>query len=168
MEVVIRNLTKDNGKDFDNDFSITLPMDTNKLKDFLGSDEWIIVDCPIGEELTNICDINDILSSTDEETVRILSTAYWFHEVVEIIENDSYVIVNFDEETSLYNGGNGVYHSDWWKGYILRELGYVSFPFEYKKEMEDYLKFEQLWYTAESEGWEEVSYNGKTYLVNAN
>lgn len=44
-------------------------------------------------------------------------------------------------------------------------MGYINFPFAYTEDMEDYVKWEQLWYTANSEGWCNVRYNGNTYLV---
>lgn len=44
MEITIRNITKDTMVDFNNDHTITLPMDEEKLRNMLGNDEWIIVD----------------------------------------------------------------------------------------------------------------------------
>ena len=34
---------------------------------------------------------------------------------------------------------------------------------EYKEEMEDYIKWDSVWTTAECEGWREVEYKNKTY-----
>lgn len=42
MEITIRNITKDTMIDFNNDHTITLPMDKEKLKSMLGNDEWFI------------------------------------------------------------------------------------------------------------------------------
>lgn len=81
------------------------------------------------------------------------------------MEIEDYTIIDFDGETSQYNRGNGVINDEWWKGFVLHDLGYENFPFEYTEEMEDYVKFEQLWYTANSEGWVDIRYNGNTYLV---
>ena len=37
MEITIRNITKDTMLDFNNDHTITLPMDEEKLKSMLGN-----------------------------------------------------------------------------------------------------------------------------------
>ena len=163
MEIIIRNITKDTMVDLKNDHTIVLPMDNEKLQAFLGNDEWIIVCSPIGEELTNITELNDLLLKVDPEELLILSEAYCFDEIKEMDEN--YTIINFTEETAQYNNGNGVFESDWWMGYVLHQLGYINFPFEYTDEMEDYVKFEQLWLTANSEGWIAVRHDGNLYLV---
>ena len=55
--------------------------------------------------------------------------------------------------------------TDEWKGFVLFQEGYGDLPFEYKEEMEGYIKWEQVWYTADSDGWVEVKYKDKTYLV---
>ena len=102
MEITIRNITKDNMRDFSNDHTIQLPMNEEELRKLLGNDEWIIVDSPIGEELTNITELNDLLSEKDEETLRILQSAgYLFDE----IKNGEFTIVDFDSETSQWNYG---------------------------------------------------------------
>lgn len=64
-------------------------------------------------------------------------------ELLEKDDPDAFIIIDFDVETESYNGGNGVYTD----------------------EMEDYLKFEQLWYTAESENWRETRYQRHCYLM---
>ena len=71
MTITIRNITKDTMMDFNNDFTISLPMEEDKLLEFLGSDEWIIVDSPIGEELTNIIELNELLTEKSEEDLKI-------------------------------------------------------------------------------------------------
>ena len=38
MEITIRNITKDNMRDFSNDHTINLPMDEEKLRSMLGND----------------------------------------------------------------------------------------------------------------------------------
>ena len=163
MEITIRNITKDNMRDFSNDHTINLPMDEEKLRSMLGNDEWIIVDSPVGDELTNITELNDLLSEKSEETLRILQSAgYLFDE----IKNGEFTIVDFDSETSQWNYGYGIYADEWWKGYLLHHLGYMEFPFEYTEEMEDWVKFEELWAQADSEGWRATRYNNTTYLVN--
>ena len=162
MKITIRNITKDNMKDFRNDHTITLPMEETALKMFLGSDEWIIVDAPIGEELTNIMELNEILTEKEEETIKILQSAgYLFEE----IKSGEFTIIDFDGETQSYNCGNGVICDDWWKGFVLHDLGYVSFPFAYTEDMEDYVRFESLWTDANCNGWRECTVNNNTYLV---
>lgn len=162
MAVTIRNITKDTTMNFDNDHTIHLPMRESLLKHFLGRGEWIIVDSPVGNEFTDIFDLNKLAQHFEKEDFEILSRTFLFEELMEL---ETYSIINFTEETAQYNTGNGVYADDWWKGYVLHNLGYEVFPFTYTDDMEDYVKFEQLWYTAFSEGWREISYNGNLYLV---
>ena len=109
--------------------------------------------------------MNKLFQQIDEETIFILSKAFYLEEIFEIAEKQNFSVVNFTEETAQYNAGNGVSADDWWKGRVLFDLGYEKFPFRYLPEMENYLKFEQLWYTADSEGWVEVTYCSNTYLV---
>jgi hypothetical protein len=162
MTITIRNITKDNMKDFTNDHTIILPMEETVLKTFLGSYEWIIVDAPIGEELTNIMELNEILTEKEEETIKILQSAgYLFEE----IKSGEFTIIDFNGETQHYNNGNGVINDDWWKGFVLHDLGYASFPFTYTEEMEDYVRFDALWTQADCEGWRECTINNNTYLV---
>ncbi|MBQ4523397.1 MAG: hypothetical protein IJA10_10690 [Lachnospiraceae bacterium] len=163
MDITIRNITKDTMVDFNNDHTIKLPMNEEDLRKLLGDDEWIIVDSPIGEELTNITELNELLSEKDEETLEILQSAGY---LLEEIKNGEFTIVDFDSETSQWNCGNGVSTDDWWKGYLLHDLGYIKFPFKYTEEMEDWVRFEALWEQADCEGWRETRYNNTTYLVN--
>lgn len=168
MKIILRNISKDTMKDFKNDHEINLPMTEEDLKTLLGSDEWIIVDSPIGDEFTNIMEINHLLMEKDEETIRILQAAGYLFEEIKIRE---FTIINFDDETSQWNAGNGVICDDWWKGRLLFELGYAEFPFKYVDIMEDWVRFDALWTQANSEDWREVTINTvspllrKTYLV---
>lgn len=164
MEIVIRNITKDTMVDFNNDHVITLPMDEEKLRNMLANDEWIIIDTPVGDEFTNIEKLNALLNEIDEDNLRILTKAFLLNEIMES-GFDNFSIVDFDAETSQYNGGNGVIAVEEWYGRVLYDLGYINFPFAYTEDMEDYVKWEQLWYTANSEGWCNVRYNENTYLV---
>lgn len=161
MEITIRNITKDTMVDFNNDHTITLPMNEEKLRNILGDDEWIVVD-GTPDELTNIIDLNNRISEIGEDDFCILAKSFIPKEAMEI---EDYTIVDFDAETSQYNGGNGVIADEEWYGRVLHDLGYINFPFTYTKDMEDYVKWEQLWYTANSDGWCNVRYNGNTYLV---
>lgn len=93
--------------DFNNDHVITLPMDEEKLRNMLGNDEWIIIDAPVGDEFTNIEKLNALLNEIDEDNLRILTKAFLLNEIMES-GFDNFSIVDFDAETSQYNGGNGV------------------------------------------------------------
>ncbi|GEM_PF-1627514 len=168
MQIVVRNITKDNMVDFDNDHVLNLPMGEESLNQFLGKYEWIIVDGEIGDDYTDIRKLNQLLKEYGEEKLHILCCStnnFLIDELLEKDDPDAFIIIDFDVETESYNGGNGVICDDWWKGYLLFKLGYVQFPFKYTDEMEDYLKFEQLWYTAESENWRETRYQGHCYLM---
>ncbi len=71
MDVTIRNITKDNMRDFSNDHTISLPMEEEKLRSLLGDDEWIIVDSPVGEELTSIAGLNELLTEIEEDDLMV-------------------------------------------------------------------------------------------------
>ena len=101
--------------------------------------------------------IKAFLPSVKARTIKIIEDA---------IENErEFTILCFDDLTSQYNYGLGVFASDEWKGFVLFHEGYGELPFEYKEEMEDYIKWDCVWSTAECEGWREVEYKNKTYLV---
>lgn len=166
MEITIRNITKDTMVDFDNDRTIQLPMNEDRLQELLGKDEWIIIDSPIGEELTNIIELNKLLTEIDYDALMILSETYLYNEIKEMVEKgNEYTIIDFDSETADWYNGSGVMGTEEEYGMVLFHNGYVSFPFEYTEEMEDYVKWEALWTTAECEGWREVRHNEKLYLV---
>ena len=165
MEIEIRNITKDTMRDFNNDHSLQLPMNEEQLHSLLGNDEWIIVDSPVGDEFTDITKLNSLLGKIDEESLLILSQVYLFHEIEEMVGKNSYIIVDFDAVTSQYHCGYGVSATDWWKGFVLFDNGYVTLPFEYKGEMEDYIDWETVWAEANYNGWQTVKFKGKTYLV---
>lgn len=158
MDVFLRNITTDE------DVEVSLPMDSEKLKELTGKDEWIIADSPVGEELTSILMLNELVKRFGEENLMVLTEAFLLSEIEEK-EPDDFVIIDFDSETACCNDGNGFIFTDWEKGFVLHDLGYVNFPFKYTDEMEGYVKFEQLWYTAESSGWNAVIINGRPYLV---
>ena len=167
MDVTIRNITKDNMRDFSNDHTISLPMEEEKLRSLLGDDEWIIVDSPVGEELTSIAGLNELLTEIEEDDLMVLSQTYTFDEIVDCVENGrEFSIINFNEETACYNGGiGGIYPDEEWKGRIMFETGYMGVPFEYTPEMEDYINWDRIWTEAECDGWREVEYKSETYLV---
>ena len=168
MEVWIRNITKDTMVDFDNDHCINLPIEEGKLNNLLGDDEWIIVDSPVGEELTNIKKLNEIIQTYNEvfsdgdEILQMLCKTYLLSEI-----EDPYdvIIINFDEETETWCCGNGAPYTDEYKGLLLHSLGLIALPFQYTEEMEDWINWEMLWNQAETEGWREVYFKGNHYLV---
>lgn len=164
MKITIRNITKDTMLNFNNDHTITLPMDKKKLKNMLGNDEWIIVDSPVGDMFTSIEKLNELVKRIDEDSLQILTKAFLINEIMES-ELDNFSIIDFNAETSQYNEGNGVIDDEEWYGRVLHDLGYINFPFAYIEDMEDYVRWETLWYTANTEGWYDVRYNGNTYLV---
>lgn len=160
MNIIIKNLTQNIDRE------ISLPMKKGKIEKILGKDEWLIVDSPfVHDEFINILELNELLEEIDEMKIFILAQAFNFKEIKEMIEKENYIIINFDEETASYNNGNGVIFEDWWKGYLLHDLGYMHFPFEYKEEMEDYVCFDKLWVEANCSGWFELYYNGQHYLI---
>lgn len=167
MEVVIRNITKDNLCDFSNDHVISLPMKEERLRSLLGDDEWIIVDSPVRGEMTSIVKLNELLAEIEEDDLMVLSQAYLLDEIIDCVENErEFSIINFNEEVACYKCGiGGIYPDDEWKGRIMFESGYVRFPFEYTPEMEDYINWDRLWTEAECDGWREVEYRSETYLV---
>jgi hypothetical protein len=166
MEITIRNITKDTMVDFNNDYAINLPMDEEKLRELLGDDEWIIIDSPVGEELTNITELNELLMEIDFKDLMILSKTYLYNEIKEMVENgNEYTIIDFDAVTANWGSGNGVPETEEYKGFVLFDQGYANLPFEHTEEMEDYIRWETVWTTAECENWREVRYNGNLYLV---
>jgi hypothetical protein len=166
MEIIIRNITKDTMADFNNDHTINLPMDETKLRELLGDNEWIIVDSPVGEELTNITELNKLLTEIDYDDLMILSETYLYNEIKGMIENgNEYTIIDFNATTANWGTGNGVAETEEYKGFVLFDEGYANLPFEYTEEMEDYIRWEEVWATAECEDWREIRYNGNLYLV---
>lgn len=168
MEITIRNITKDTMLDFNNDHTINLPMEEGKLKALLGNDEWIIVDSPVGEELTNITKLNEIIKTYNElfsngdEMLEILCKTYLLSEI-----EDPYdiIIIDFYAETETWCCGGGAPFTDEYKGLLLHSLGLMTLPFQYTEEMEGWIDWEQLWIQAEIEGWRDVYYNGNHYIV---
>lgn len=168
MEITIRNITKDTMLDFNNDHTINLPMEEGKLKALLGDDEWIIVDSPIGEELTNITKLNEIVKGYNEifpngdEMLEMLCKTYLLSEIEDPCD---ITVIDFNAETKTWGYGNGAPFTDEYKGLLLHSLGLMELPFPYTEEMEDWINWEQLWFQAKTEGWRKVYYNGNYYLV---
>ena len=73
-----------------------------------------------------------------------------------------------EKETCRHFGNGGDINSEEDKGRVLHENG-MTFNWEEEhpitKEMEDYIKWDCLWNTAESNGWVSFSHKGNDYLV---
>ena len=96
MDVFLRNITTDE------DVEVSLSMDSGKLKELTGKDEWIIADSPVGEELTSILMLNELVKRFGEENLIVLAEAFLLSEIEEK-EPDDFVIIDFDSETACYN-----------------------------------------------------------------
>ncbi len=163
MNITIRDLTKDDGISFKADVTIQLPVEEAKLKEILGDDEWIIVDAPLGDEHTSILKLNEVCNFYTDDKLEMLSYTYLFEEIAEVMDNgNDFIIICYDE----VNNVNGFYPTDEWLGFALFKSGYAILPFEYDDAMEDYIKWDQVWRTAESEGWRRIPYDGRIYMVN--
>lgn len=77
MDVFLRNITTDE------DVEVSLPMDSGKLKELTGKDEWIIADSPVGEELTGILTLNKLVERFGEENLIVLAEAFLLSEIEE-------------------------------------------------------------------------------------
>ena len=173
MRTVIRNITKNN------DIELELPISERDLSIFLNkNDEYIIVDYDLKSldlpEYCNIHELNEFLLDCREKSISdtilgILGSACTYQEVREIIEKNTYCIINFSEETAAWNNGSGGdFHDDYDKGILVHEHG-VRFEFESEypivEKMRNYIQWVQLWYIAESKNWEAVTYNNVNYLL---
>ena len=167
--VWVRNLTKDK------DMAINLPMEKQSLDEILNSNnEYIIIDCDILDidEHQSIYALNDFLLECKENGVslddlEVLSKIMYFNEVVYTVEDGTYTIVNFDEETSDWNsmyGGNIWNGAD--KGMCLFDGGYYNpFNFEVTEDIYDWIDWESVWDYANTDGWHTVKVNDTHYLV---
>ena len=88
MQIVVRNITKDNMVDFDNDHVLNLPMGEESLNQFLGKYEWIIVDGEIGDDYTDIRKLNQLLKEYGEEKLHILCCSTNNFLIDELLEKD--------------------------------------------------------------------------------
>ena len=169
MKVWIRNLTKDVDKE------INLPMDERELdKIIIPNNEYIIIDSEIldVDEYESITRLNKFLLDCKENGVsltdlEILSKIMYYNEVIDAVENGSYIIVDFDGETSDWNFGNGGdICSKYDKGLCVYEYGYYNpFNFEVTIDMYNWINWESVWINANTNGWQTVSVDGNGYLV---
>ena len=166
MNVWVRNLTTDYDK------KLLLPMDIEELENELSDGEYIIIDYDEGlrpYEYSSITELNILLSEycNDEVELAILSKAFLYDEVLEMVKNESYLIINFTAETMHWGCGKDVHNEDS-LGRVLHDYG-VIFDWERKypitEEMEDDIQWENLWRTAECNGWQTVTYKDNDYIV---
>lgn len=159
MIIYLRDLT------VDEDIRRVLPCDDLRLVD---GHEYIIIDGDIDcGECFSVEELNKFLKETevDIETLKILNSTYLWNEVMEMVKEESFIIIDFDTETASWNCGSGVPDTDEWVGRLMYELGYNSLPCEIPKVLEDYINWEVNWTSLECEGWCKTRYNGNTYIV---
>lgn len=169
MKVWIRNLTKGI------DYPIELPMDERELDKILNpNDEYIIIDSEIldVDEYASIDEVNKLLlmceeNRIDEETLGVMSTAFLYNEIKEMIMKEELpIIINFDEETSDWNMYGGEIWNGADKGMCLFDGGYYNpFNFEVTEDIYDWIDWESVWDNANTDGWHTVKVNDTHYLV---
>ena len=172
MRFTLRNVTRNK------DFEVNLPMSPVELYDQLDKQcEYIIIESELQNisEFTSVESVNQFILdcqrdySTDENTLKLLCSVCTYDEVINMVKNSSYFLIDFTEETSGWNSGNGgdIHNADE-KGRILHQYG-MQFDWERNhpivEEMMDDIQWENLWNMAESLGWEEVRFNGKDFLL---
>ena len=168
MEVIIRNITKDKEETLD------LPMNILKLEEILGNDEFIIVDAekviPVST-YDSIIEINTFLENCMENDVyeddlAVLAKAgYTFDEIRNMVEDGSYIIIDFTNETAGWPSAD--IFSDYDKGLCLQTSGYAELPFKYDDSMEDYISWEKVWFDADGNGWRTARHDYHDYIVHA-
>jgi len=159
MRIYLRDITDDK------DITRQIPCDNLNLNP---NHEYIIIDGDIDcGEYFSIESLNNFLKETevDIDTLKILNSTYLWNEVVDMVQNETYVIYDFDAETSTWYGGSGATDTDHNIGQMMYDLGYNTLPCEVPKELEDYIEWEHNWSGLESVGWRKTRYNGTTYIV---
>ena len=143
---------------------ISLPMSQEKLIDFsLKEGKDFVVSgysLPLSPSDVNVFQLNEVLTRLGEENLRILLQEFDFDE---IYNGDPVIIVNFN---SFRKGA--ITYNDYWKGYLLNELGLFCVPFSYPKEAESYIDFKKVWREAVYNGWASVFYQDEPYLITIN
>lgn len=164
MWVVLRDITTDQ------DIVKELPVADLQLED---GHEYIIADYEgvlEPSEFDSIDKLNEFLQFCEEneisnDTLAILSTVFFYKEVVTSVMSENYTIVNFTDETFDWNHGTGGNHTDEDMGRCLFECGCYVPPFEITKEMADWIDWTHAWTDAECKGWHSVNYKDSLYLV---
>lgn len=157
---------------------LQLPMDSDKLQsvynNIIGIDQEHIIldyDAPFDiSEYENIFTLNEMLENLsncglDDDTLTVLFKVNPdCDEVLEVIENDTFDIVNVDDISA---GWNVSLDREEIFGMVLNEEGYNNlFSQPIPEEMIDYMDFSQI-YTCLSinDGWQSVDVGDTTYLV---
>lgn len=164
MWVVLRDIT------CDEDIIKELPIADLQLKE---GHEYIIVDyeCVLEpSQFDSITALNEFLqfcvdNDISEDTIAILSKAYFYKEVVESVMSDNYTIINFTDETVGWNYGQGGMYAEEDMGRCLFETGYYRPPFDVPEEAKDWINWSYAWSDASCQGWVDIKYNNKLYLV---
>ena len=155
MKLFIRDLTEDR------DLEITVPY----TEDLLTKDhEYIILDqqdVPVKlSEYDNIAQLNSFLlkiqeSGYSEDALKAIGNSYLYSEIIEAFKKDDDPFVIIEVEST----------DDSDLGYALYEIGVSYFPFKMPKGAEDYIRWEQNWYAADSDGWRKVSDGNDQYYI---
>ncbi len=157
---------------------LQLPMDQDKLEsiynDITGKNQEHIIldyDAPFNiSEYENIFALNEILENIsdcgldDDMLMALFKVNSDRDEVLEVIEDGAYNIINVDEVSS---GWSAALDREEIFGMVLNEEGYNNlFSQPIPEEMIDYMDFAQI-YTCLSvnDGWQSVEVGDITYLV---
>ena len=157
---------------------LQLPMDSDKLQsiynDIVGENQEHIIldyDAPFNiSEYENIFALNEILENIsdcgldDDMLMALFKVNSDRDEVLEVIEDGAYNIINVDEVSS---GWSAALDREEIFGMVLNEEGYNNlFSQPIPEEMIDYMDFAQI-YTCLSvnDGWQPVDVGNVTYLV---
>lgn len=159
VEIYIRDLTSGA------EFPIVLPDTEGKL---LPNHEYIILDGVIDCGEYAIRELDNFLKENPEvelDTILILQKAFLWSEITEAIENESFSIINFTNETSDWYKGSGAILTEENLGRVMYELGFNELPCEVPEELVDYINWEANWTSLQCSGWGTVDHNGETYIV---
>lgn len=171
MNLILRDIT------IDKDFRVTLPVeDVSKIPGMIPGHEYIVVEnnnvLRIGE-LCSIDEANEVLQQAEDkgfslQDLMILSSAFLYEEVKEIVENGNIQIYDFDGETSTWNFGNGGNHDPEDYGrFLYEQIGYNSYGCRIPEQLLDHIEWESNWNAAEAEGFQDVRINNNTFIVKA-
>lgn len=157
---------------------LQFPMDSDKLQsiynDIVGENQEHIIldyDAPFSiSEYENIFDLNETLGNIsncgldDDMLTALFKVNPDRDEVLEVIENGTYSIVNVDEVSA---GWSVSLDREEIFGMVLNEEGYNNlFSQPIPEEMIDYMDFAQIYICLSvNDGWQPVDVGNITYLV---
>ena len=157
---------------------LQLPMDSDKLhsiyNDIVGKNQEHIIldyDAPFDiSEYENIFTLNETLEiisdcGLDDDMLTALFKVNPDHdEVLEVIENGTFDIINVDD---VSDGWNVSLNREEIFGMVLNEEGYNNlFSQPIPEEMIDYIDFSQIYICLSvNDGWQPVDVGNTTYLV---